>query len=701
MATYVPNATDPSQPTASQTVESAAAEFRTLKTRVNALETVMNAEDVKDLRVPELTVGPVPPIATRAGKVLGFDAGGNPVAVAVAGTTDPNLRADLAASSGSSLVGFLQAGTGAVARTAQAKMRESVSVKDFGAATGNTDATNKTALQTAITAVDVAGGGQIVVDYDICYGVKTFDRTTWPDFTGTTKPIIIIDYSRGATYSVYPGAYDGMQIRYWSSTPQTSPSLGQHDGNTFWMRSDWSPYFCLSNDMNIAAVGDPSRNALDNRRAYYSTQVEGVSYWQMGQGTNVGIGYTDEEMSNFHIQKFSVAGDTLGDYSPYLVERKTGNISYGGGRNIPNAHHHFEPVFNSPNTYMVMVEDPYRTVVDIVLRTSNGVVEDVELKNDSGDFIIVIPAQGEALRASKTNRYIGIGENAPSYRFDLVESRIDYVERIRNTSIINGSITRWESSSASGSGWNFLNAYSGGTSDLEFQLNGNGTGYCDGSWTGSGADYAEFFEWADGNPENEDRRGFSVSMIGDKIQKANSGDVVIGVISGNPSVVGDSAWNRWSGKYLRDDFNGYIMEPCQVVEWSERVKVSDAVPAVPAQNITRYVKQDDGSFSEVNFPDPGRDEQPERWEVKRHSYMTDAVPAGLVVPNDAEYRSSERRKINPNYKEGSDYTPRNERPEWDCVGLMGKLRVRKGQPVDTRWIKMRDINETVEEWLVR
>lgn len=40
---------------------------------------------------------------------------------------------DLSASSGSSLVGFLQSGTGAQARTVQAKLRETVSVKDFGA----------------------------------------------------------------------------------------------------------------------------------------------------------------------------------------------------------------------------------------------------------------------------------------------------------------------------------------------------------------------------------------------------------------------------------------------------------------------------------------------------------------------------------------------------------------------------------------
>ena len=68
------------------------------------------------------------------------------------------LSATLAASGGSSLIGFRNSGTGAVTRTTQDKMRESVSVKDFGAV-GNGVAIDTAAVQACLT----AGAGKVVV----------------------------------------------------------------------------------------------------------------------------------------------------------------------------------------------------------------------------------------------------------------------------------------------------------------------------------------------------------------------------------------------------------------------------------------------------------------------------------------------------------------------------------------------------------
>ncbi|RPJ33060.1 MAG: hypothetical protein EHM17_00245 [Verrucomicrobiaceae bacterium] len=60
--------------------------------------------------------------------------------------------ADLSESGGSALVGFLQSGTGAVATTVQAKLRQTVSVKDFGAIANDSSTAAKLANNTAFAA---------------------------------------------------------------------------------------------------------------------------------------------------------------------------------------------------------------------------------------------------------------------------------------------------------------------------------------------------------------------------------------------------------------------------------------------------------------------------------------------------------------------------------------------------------------------
>lgn len=92
-----------------------------------------------------------------------------------------------------------------------------------------------------------------------------------------------------------------------------------------------------------------------------------------------------------------------------------------------------------------------------------------------------------------------------------------------------------------------------------------------GAYNTSGADYAEFFEWADGNPNKEDRTGKTVTLVGDKIQLAQSGDSILGVVSATAGVIGnaDNADSDWHQKYqyddlgrmLKDDTNAPLLNP--------------------------------------------------------------------------------------------------------------------------------------------
>ena len=74
-----------------------------------------------------------------------------------------------------------------------------------------------------------------------------------------------------------------------------------------------------------------------------------------------------------------------------------------------------------------------------------------------------------------------------------------------------------------------------------------------------GADYAEYFEWLDGNPDSEDRRGMLVTLNGDKLVPAH-GDDFLGAVSACPSVVGNAFENYWHGKYKTDVFGAVLLD---------------------------------------------------------------------------------------------------------------------------------------------
>lgn len=153
-----------------------------------------------------------------------------------------------------------------------------------------------------------------------------------------------------------------------------------------------------------------------------------------------------------------------------------------------------------------------------------------------------------------------------------------------------------------------------------YTLDWNGNATYAGTISSAGADYAEYFEWLDGNPEEEDRVGYIVKLNGNKIEYANDGDDIIGVVSGTMTVLGDNAEWYWNKKYLTDDFGRVIYE--EKAEYGERINRETGEPETVIIEI---------------FTNP---------------------------------------VINPEYDVDMPYLNRRIRPEWDAVGMMGKLYVR-------------------------
>ncbi len=233
----------------------------------------------------------------------------------------------------------------------------------------------------------------------------------------------------------------------------------------------------------------------------------------------------------------------------------------------------------------------------------------------------------------------------------------------------------------------FCSSDDNGTPDIEFRLFGDGNGKCDGAWTGGGAGFVDFYEWADHNPNDEDRRGIAVTLVGEKIREAQSGERVMGVISGNPSFVGNAAAFRWAGKYLRDDFATYLWEDYSVVKWTEKIEKTPAQAAV-------VVTIDDKEVELLAAVAPV-------YVDKIRSVGEDKLPAGVTIPADAERLTQQRRVLNPAFDPDLPYEDREARREWAWVEKVGRVRILKGQQTDERWAWMRDISDTIEEWDIR
>ncbi len=189
-------------------------------------------------------------------------------------------------------------------------------------------------------------------------------------------------------------------------------------------------------------------------------------------------------------------------------------------------------------------------------------------------------------------------------------------------------------------------------------LDQNGLLSIDGTLKPGGADFAELFE-----SENGEKIPVGITVAfgeNGKIRPAVHGETPIGVISGSPAILGNSPM-YWPRKYERDEYGTPKIETVQ-----EILPVSD--------------------------------------EARRELEIL--TEEGKVLSSNDRERllhpvPSRRKVLNPDYDPTRHYEPRENRPEWQIVGLLGQIRITKGQPTAPSWVKIKDISENVELWLVK
>mgnify|MGYP001240612020 CR=1 FL=1 len=175
---------------------------------------------------------------------------------------------------------------------------------------------------------------------------------------------------------------------------------------------------------------------------------------------------------------------------------------------------------------------------------------------------------------------------------------------------------------------------------FEFNTDSGSAG-ADANWNSNAFDFAEMFEWADGNPDDEDRIGYAVALVPGtgKIRKAEATDDPIGVVSGTAGFVGDSGFMGWAKMYETD-------------EWGRPV----------------------------------------------YEYLYDEAGNPRLNKYGEHART---KKLNPDYDPDTEYVQRRHRKEWATVGLLGKVFTRVGQPMRSTWLVLRAVSETIELRLVR
>lgn len=273
-------------------------------------------------------------------------------------------------------------------------------------------------------------------------------------------------------------------------------------------------------------------------------------------------------------------------------------------------------ISNSRNTYVSGADNILEGVADSIVVGTLNIVKGDKTKDQMAKYNAVFGYHNEILNYDRclvagawnhatANYQTVIGVNAKSTY--LSSENADILFNIGNGQEKDGTLIQ----------------------NSAMQVDFSGNVYAGGAYKTIGADYAEYFEWLDGNVDNQDRIGLFVTLDGDKIKLANKDDYILGVISANPSIVGNSAELDWHDKYKTDVYGRLIYDESHNPIVSKNY--NDTLEYVPRGARKEYSKV--GLLGQLVVQDDGTCEV--------NGYCTASVN-GVATKSDSGYRVIKR-----------------------------------------------------------
>jgi len=259
---------------------------------------------------------------------------------------------------------------------------------------------------------------------------------------------------------------------------------------------------------------------------------------------------------------------------------------------------------------------------------------------------------------------IGINQDPKNSLLTAYNSEfdVDGLNVITASKYNTGNVLNLQHASDVNEAYNFIDAKNNCKEDISasmFRVNGKGETFTHKGFFSNSTGYAELFEWADGNPRDEDRSGLTVAINADGqlIDANDDNENIIGVVVENAAVIGNTGWNVWQDKYAveKQDYTKY-----KIVEWKDESGLLHS----------EYVASLSPSF---------------------------ALPEDAIIYETGDDGAELKRPILPkNYDADREYTSRIKRG-WTLVALKGTVNMYRGQNIRSSWIKIRDLNDELEQ----